>query len=118
MADMNASEQQRKCSVLAAAFFVLGCSMMFAQSADSGFALRPRFDVASVRQNLTPEPRWRMSFTDDGVSGEDITLLYVVQESYGLYDEQLWSGIPQWIKETRFDIEAKYDVEKYPQITL
>ena len=34
------------------------------------------------------------------------------------YDEQLWSGIPPWIKEKRFDIEAKYDVDKYPQITL
>ena len=115
---MNESEQKRRCSVLAAAFFGLGCSMMFAQSAESGFALGPRFDVASVRQNLSPEPRWRMSLTEDGVSAKDVTLLYVVEEAYGLYDEQFWSGIPQWIKEKRFDIAAKYDVEKYPQITL
>jgi uncharacterized protein (TIGR03435 family) len=59
-----------------------------------------------------------MSFTDDGVSAKDVTLLYAIEEAYGLYDEQLWSNLPPWIKETRFDIEAKYDVEKYPQITL
>lgn len=127
---MNVSEQIRKCPVLMAAFLGIGCSMMFAQSApvrstsappavpDSASALGPRFDVASVRQNLTPEPRWRMSFTDDGVSAKDVTLLYAIEEAYGLYDEQFWQGIPPWMKEKRFDIEARYDLEKYPRIAL
>jgi uncharacterized protein (TIGR03435 family) len=127
---MNVWEPIRECSVLGAAFLGLGCSMMFAQSApvrstsspaavpDSASALGPRFDVASVRQNLTPEPRWRMSFTDDGVSAKDVTLFYAIEEAYGLYDEQFWSGIPPWITQKRFDIEAKYDVEKYPHIAL
>jgi len=66
-------------------------------------AIGPQFEVASVRQNLTPEPRWRMSFTDDGVSAKDVTLLYAIEEAYGLYDEQLWSGIAPWIKEKRLE---------------
>jgi hypothetical protein len=110
MADMNLPEQVRKCVIFAAALLGLGSSMVCAQSApvkttsapaaapDSAFASGPRFDVASVRQNLSPEPRWRMSFTDDGVSAKDVTLLYAIEEAYGLYDEQLWSGIPPWIK--------------------
>lgn len=127
---MNVPELIRNCSVFAAAFLGLGSPMMPAQSTpvvstsipaavpDSQAAPVPRFDVASVRQNLTPEPRWRMSFTENGMSAKDVTPLYVIEEAYGLYDEQLWSGIPPWIKEKRFDIEAKYDVEKYPQIVL
>jgi uncharacterized protein (TIGR03435 family) len=130
MGDMSVSEEIRKCAVFAAAFLGLGFSMMFAQRApatsnsarqavpDSASEFPPRFDVASVRQNLTPEPRWRMSFTHDGVSAKDVTLFYAIEEAYGLYDEQLWSGIPPWIQEKRFDIEAKYDVEKYPHIGL
>ena len=127
---MNVSEQMRKFTVFATAFVGLGFPMMFAQSSpaksnsapaavrDSGSAFVPRFDVASVRQNLTPEPSWRMSFTDNGVSAKDVTLLYAVEEAYALYDEQFWSGIPPWIRDKRFDIEAKYDVEKYPHISL
>ena len=98
---MNVWEQIRESSVWAAAFLGLGCSMMFAQNAavrstsspaavsDSASALGPRFDVASVRQNLTPEPRWRMSFTDDGVSAKDVTLFYAIEEAYGLYEAVL-----------------------------
>jgi uncharacterized protein (TIGR03435 family) len=127
---MNISERIRKCSVFMAAFLSIGSSIMVAQSApvistsapvrvpNSAAALGPQFDVASVRQNLTPEPRWRMSFTDNGVTAKDVTLLYAIEEAYDLYDEQLWSDIPPWIKEKRFDIEAKYDADKYPQITL
>jgi uncharacterized protein (TIGR03435 family) len=77
----------------------------------------PQFEVASIRQNLTPVPRWRMHFTGDGVSAMDVTLFYAIEEAYGLYDDQFWSGVLPWTREKRFDIEAKYDVEKYPNLT-
>jgi uncharacterized protein (TIGR03435 family) len=130
MGDMNTSKEIRKYSILAAALLSFGSSIVLGQGApakstsappavsNSAPAFEPQFDVASVRQNLTPEPRWRMSFTDDGVSAQDVTLFYAIEEAYGLYDEQLWAGIPPWIKEKRFDIEARYDVEKYPKITF
>ena len=58
-----------------------------------------------------------MNFTDNGVSAKDVTLFYAIKEAYEAYDDQLWINIPDWIKEKRFDIDAKYDVEKYPDIT-
>ena len=61
-----------------------------------------RYEVASVRQNLNPEPRWRLEFTDDGVRAMDVTLFYAMQEAYGLYDEQFWFGIPAWTKRETF----------------
>jgi uncharacterized protein (TIGR03435 family) len=118
--------KQGNLSVLTAAFLGLGCSMLFAQNRPVRSASAPagvpdsafRFDVASVRLNLTPAQGWRMSFTDDGITAKDVTLLYAIEEAYGLYDEQLWSGIQPWIKEKRFDIEARYDMEKYPHLSL
>jgi uncharacterized protein (TIGR03435 family) len=102
--------------VIIADLAIAHCPLLAQSTATS--ASTPTFDVVSVRENLTPQPRWRMSFTDDGVNAEDVTLLYAIEEAYGLFDEQLWSGIPSWIKEKRFDIKAKYDAEKYPQIAL
>jgi uncharacterized protein (TIGR03435 family) len=58
-----------------------------------------------------------MSFTQDGVRAMDVTLLWVLHEAYGITDDELWSGGPTWIKEKRFDIEAKYDTDRYPNPT-
>lgn len=78
----------------------------------------PAYEVVSVRENHNPDPAWRMEFTADGVSALDVTLEYALQEAFGLYDDRLWSGGPAWIKEKRFDIDAKFDVTKYPKPTL
>jgi uncharacterized protein (TIGR03435 family) len=77
----------------------------------------PTFEVASIRQNLSSNPRWKMSFTPDGVHAVDVTLLWALQEAYGVRDNDLWSDGPAWLDKARFDIEAKYDVEKYPSLT-
>lgn len=88
-----------------------------AQAPNAG-ADAPTYDVASVRVNSNPNPAWKMNFTADGVSAMDVTLEYALQEAYGVYDTRLWSGGPGWIREKRFDIEAKYDAAKYPKPTL
>jgi uncharacterized protein (TIGR03435 family) len=77
----------------------------------------PSFEVASIRENANPNPRWRMSFTADGVSATDVTLLWVLHEAYGIGDDRLWSGAPAWAGQKRFDIEAKFDVARYPNPT-
>lgn len=58
-----------------------------------------------------------MSFTPDGIHATDVTLLWALHEAYGVSDNDLWSGGPAWLDKARFDIEAKYDIEKYPNLT-
>jgi uncharacterized protein (TIGR03435 family) len=77
----------------------------------------PTYEVASIRQNTNPNPAWSMGFTADGVRAKDVTLLWALHEAYGIYDGDRWSGGPVWLDKARFDIEAKYDVSKYPSLT-
>jgi uncharacterized protein (TIGR03435 family) len=77
----------------------------------------PAFEVASIHQNLNPNPRWNINFTPDGVHATDVTLLWALHEAYGVSDDRLWSGGPAWLDKARFDIEAKYDADKYPNLT-
>jgi uncharacterized protein (TIGR03435 family) len=77
----------------------------------------PTFEVASVKQNLNPNPLWHMSPTLDGVDAIDVTLQYAIRQAYGVYDDKLSSGGPAWLNERRFDIQAKFDVSKYPNPT-
>jgi uncharacterized protein (TIGR03435 family) len=128
MDDMNVSASVKRYVVFGAACVCLGASTISAQVAPpsstptsapgTASVSAPHYEVASIRQNLAPEPRWRMNFTDNGVSAKDVTLFYAIKEAYEAYDDQLWINIPDWIKEKRFDIEARYDVEKYPHPTL
>jgi uncharacterized protein (TIGR03435 family) len=80
-------------------------------------ASTPTFEVASIRQNMNPNPAWSLNFTNDGVHAKDVTLLWALHEAYGIYDSDQWSGGPAWLDKARFDIEAKYDVSKYPNLT-
>ena len=78
----------------------------------------PTFDVTSVRQNKTDPPRWSISFTADGFSARDGVLEEVIHEAYGSDPNQQWADAPAWIKETRFDIEAKFDISADPHVTI
>jgi uncharacterized protein (TIGR03435 family) len=77
----------------------------------------PVYEVASVRENTNPNPRWNMSFTPDGVHATDVTLMWALHEAYGILDDELWSGGPGWINQKRFDIDAKFDITQYPNLT-
>lgn len=77
----------------------------------------PKFEFASIRQNVGRQVRWRMLFTADGVSAVDVTLQYMLEAAYNLYDPKRWSGGPTWINERRFNLEARYDPIKYKNIT-
>ena len=98
------------------AYLAIAHAPLFAQTATTP-ADTPTFEVASIRQNTNPNPRWNMSFTPDGVHATDVTLRWALDGAYGITDDSLWSGGPAWLDKTRFDIEAKYDVSKYPNLT-
>ena len=101
-----------------ALFLLAGVAFGAAAQSPAPPAETPRFDFASIRQNVNPEIRWRMEFTPNGVNGVDVTLAYVLEEAYGLYDGERWSGVPQWARERRFNIEARFDPARYRNITL
>jgi uncharacterized protein (TIGR03435 family) len=105
---------KKKRSLFALTLAAIATPMLFAQTTPMP-TKSPAFEVASIRQNLATQIRWRMNFTPDGVSAKDVTLLYAIQEAYGVYSKQLWSGGPPWLDQRRFDIEAKFDVNAFPK---
>jgi uncharacterized protein (TIGR03435 family) len=96
----------------------LALSLEHVNAQTPGYSSSPEYEVVSVRQNVDPNPAWRMFFTADGVTATAATLHYAIREAYGNYDSRLWSGGPSWITQRRFDIQAKFDPLKYPDPTL
>ena len=47
-------------------------------------------------------------FTPEGISATGVTLQSLIQEAYGVGDQQI-SGAPDWVKSDRYDIEARLD---------
>ena len=114
---MTTCQVSRKLPLLIAVVACAAAPISLAQSATNAAAAGPTFEVASIRQNMNPNPRWHMFFTADGLNAVDVTLQYAIREAYGVYDDRLWSGGPPWLNERRFDIQAKFDVSKYPNLT-
>ncbi|WP_263357795.1 TIGR03435 family protein [Acidicapsa ligni] len=78
----------------------------------------PSFDVASIRENKNNDGRWKMEFTQDGLTAMGVSLRYVVKEAYGVYDDKRWLGGPEWMDSVKFNIEAKFDGTEYNKLTL
>ena len=114
---MTTSPVSRKLPLFIAVAACAVAPLSFAQSAANAAAAGPAFEVASIRQNMNPNPRWRMFFTADGLNAVDVTLRWVLPWAYGVGNNRLWSGGPEWLDERRFDIQAKWDVSKYPHPT-
>ncbi len=66
------------------------------------------FSVASIRPSKPDSVGWRIEFTPDGFSAHNVPLRNVIQEAYGIYEEDRLSGSDH-IEAERFDIEAKLD---------
>lgn len=76
----------------------------------------PTFDVASIHQSKADG--WSLRFTVDGLIGKGVSLRYLLQEAFGVYNEQLWSNVPAWTAERKFDIEAKFEPAEHRALTL
>ncbi len=67
------------------------------------------YDVASIRPSKSTDGKWRANFTRDGYQAKNAHLQVVIRDAYGLYDDKLWSGGPDWLDKENFDIDAKFD---------
>ncbi|MFP5209954.1 MAG: TIGR03435 family protein [Acidobacteriota bacterium] len=114
---MTTCRVSRKLPLLIAVAACAIAPVAVAQAAASVPVAGPTFEVASIRQNMNPNPRWHMFFTADGLNAVDVTLRWVLPWAYGVGNNRLWSGGPEWLDERRFDIQAKWDVSKYPHPT-
>ncbi len=114
---MNSIWAKKRLSFVAIAALALAIPCQSSETASSPGNI-PAFETVTIRQNLTTPPRWKMEFTADGVSAQDVTLRWAFQEAYGVYDQRLWTGGPDWFDDKRFDIEAKFDANAYPKLTI
>jgi uncharacterized protein (TIGR03435 family) len=67
--------------------------------------------VKSVGGNI----RVRMLSTPDGFSATGVTLQGIIQEAYGVEENQL-SGAPDWVNSEKYDIEARVDESALDEI--
>ena len=68
------------------------------------------YEVTSLKPSRGGSGMVRLGFfsTPEGVSATGVTLQSLIQEAYGVGDQQI-PGAPDWVKSERYDIEAKLD---------
>jgi len=67
------------------------------------------FEVASIKRNAETRVGWKLTFTPNGFEARGVTLKQLVQEAFGIYDENRFRGGPSWIDTERFDVDARVD---------
>ena len=69
------------------------------------------FAVASVRRSQFPASTFRLAFTSDGVTKENVSLSSIIRAAYGMFNtlDDKFIGISGWVNNEDFDIEAKVD---------
>lgn len=86
----------------------------FAQQTASDSPKQVTFEVATIKPTARTDGLFRLRPTADGYSGNDISLFYLIQEAYGVYDKKFVTGGPPWIDNDKFDLEAKFDPAAIP----
>ncbi len=75
----------------------------------------PVFEVASIKPNKSGTPMVIFRFTPDGVMVTNSPLKLIIQQSYGVEENQIVSA-PGWVNSDRFDVEAKVDGADAPKL--
>lgn len=71
------------------------------------WSAEPRFEVASIKPNLSPDFNGTFSFTAGGrFKGENIGVRFLISTAYHVRMFQL-SELPGWAESAKYDIEAK-----------
>src|SRR3984957_7868471 len=75
----------------------------------------PVFEVASIKPNKSGTPMIMFRFTPDGVMVTNSPLKLIIQQSYGVEENQIVSA-PAWAKKDRFEVAAKVDGADAPKL--
>jgi uncharacterized protein (TIGR03435 family) len=76
----------------------------------------PVYEVASIKPDKSgPDNMMRVMFTADGLSVTNIPLKMLIQDAYGMEENQI-VGAPDWVGSERYDIEAKVDAPDVPAL--
>ncbi|HEU0123028.1 MAG TPA: M56 family metallopeptidase [Bryobacteraceae bacterium] len=67
-----------------------------------------QFEVASIRPSQAGGRGTHININNSQFTTRNTPLLTLIQYAYGMQDYQL-AGVPDWAKERRFDITAKFD---------
>lgn len=97
-------------TALVALSFTGGCSAkkaVHAQTSDLH-----SFDVVSVKQSRGDNESFKIQFTEDGFTARNVTVLMLLQEAYGMFEDDRITGIPKSFSTQTFDVEAKIDPSK------
>lgn len=67
-----------------------------------------RFSVSTVKPTSLDDG-WKMQFTANGYTARGVTLQQLIQDAYGIYNVDVFSGSPTWTKSKRYDLDAKVE---------
>lgn len=76
----------------------------------------PAFAVASIRPTDPSDHRWRLGFDPNGYSAENVTLLKILQDAYGIYEQDRIAGYPAWVSSQKFTLTARVDSADLPKL--
>jgi uncharacterized protein (TIGR03435 family) len=74
---------------------------------------RPRFDVASVKPNVSNDGRVSVGASGSRYSATGVSLALLIRNAYGVQEFQI-VGAPSWAESDRFDIAATMPGESSP----
>ncbi len=72
------------------------------------------FEVTTVKPTDPHEDWLRIEFTPNGFDAHGVMLRELIQEAYGVYEEDRLEGGPAWLKKERFDVQGKIDLAQTP----
>lgn len=99
--------------LVAVVFPVAFCLLDAAQTrattrAQDAAVIGATFEVASIKQNKSDNPRVFFMFSPNGFTATKVSLQMLIGTAYGVEENRI-SGAPSWANSEKYDIEAKMD---------
>jgi uncharacterized protein (TIGR03435 family) len=79
--------------------------------AQTAAAISPTFqyEVATIKPGKDPSEGWGLGYDGDTLRGHNISLLFLVKFTFGIYENYRIVDAPKWLDSTTYDISAKID---------